>query len=303
MTTSESWRAEYPFASNFMELSPGVRLHYLDEGSISSTESASTILCVHGNPTWSFYYRSIVSHFAARNRVVALDHIGCGLSDKPLRYNFTLHQHTQNLLQLIDRLDLTNITLVVHDWGGAIGLNAAIQRADRIQNILVLNTAAFPPPYIPLRIAACRIPWLGPWAIKYMNLFAWTATFMAIDRLPRLSSTAKQGLLAPYDSPAHRIAINAFVQDIPMRRSHPTWSVLDELEHGLSRLEKCRVHFVWGMKDWCFLPSCMERMSQYWPQSTRRELNDVGHYVMEEAPLEVRQELEALLQPARTKDS
>ncbi len=191
------WRQEYPFASHFLDAPVdrngiGGRLHYVDEG---NRKSEHTILAVHGNPTWSFYYRSIVARFRHAHRVIAIDHLGCGLSDKPLEYDYCLANHTTNLLHLIDSLGLKNITLVVHDWGGAIGLGGAVERADRIKQIIVLNTAAFPPPYIPFRISVCRWPLLGSFAMRYGNAFAWAATFMAIDRLPRLSPAAKADCL------------------------------------------------------------------------------------------------------------
>ncbi len=292
-STSNAWRDEYPFASHFLELAPKVRMHYVDEG--PKENSTPTILCVHGNPTWSFYYRSILSRFRGTHRVVAVDHVGCGLSDKPPHYAYTLTQHTANMVRLIDELDLQKVTLVVHDWGGAIGLGAAVERAERFRGLLILNTAAFPPTYIPRRIAACRIPLLGSWAIRYLNAFARAAIFMAIDRLPRLSRNARDGLLAPYDSPRHRVAIDGFVKDIPMSPKHSTWNVLLQLERNLPKLSSLPIRFVWGMRDWCFLPECMERMNLAWPNATRRELKDVGHYVMEEASLEVLEELQRLM--------
>ena len=292
-STTGTWRDEYPFESRYLQLDSNERMHYVDEGPRDG--AVPTILCVHGNPTWSFYYRKIVSQFRDKFRVVAVDHIGCGMSDKPLRYEYTLAQHTQNLVRLIDVLDLKQVTLVVHDWGGAIGLGAAIERTERFRKLLVLNTAAFPPPYIPRRIAACRIPFLGSWAIRYCNAFARAAVYMAIDRLPRLDRNARDGLLAPYDSPMNRVAIDSFVRDIPMSTKHPTYEVLMQLERNLPKLSGLTARFVWGMKDWCFRPECMERMNIAWPNATRRELMDVGHYVMEEAPIEVIEELHRLV--------
>lgn len=292
------WRSEYPFVSRWLTLSDRMRMHYVDEGPTAkgnATETAATILAVHGNPTWSFYYRSIVSRFRESARVLAVDHIGCGWSDKPQDYPYTLAQHTSNLVQFLDRLDLRDLILVVHDWGGAIGLGAAVQRPDRFAKILILNTAAFPPPYIPLRIAACRWPWIGTAAMRYGNLFARAAIWMAIDRLPRLSPTARDGLLAPYNSYKNRVAIDRFVHDIPMHPSHPTYAVLEKLEQDLSVLASKPIHFLWGMKDWCFVPPCMERLQRSFPNATRTELSDVGHYVMEEAPDEVEGALRQLL--------
>lgn len=292
------WRSEYPFVSHWLTLPDGMRMHYLDEGPAAkrhAAENGSTILAVHGNPTWSFYYRSIATRFRESNRVLAIDHIGCGWSDKPQDYSYTLAQHTSNLVQFLDRLDLQDLVLVVHDWGGAIGLGAAVQRPDRFAKILILNTAAFPPPYIPFRIAACRWPWIGTAAMRYGNLFARAATWMAIDRLPRLDPATRAGLLAPYDSYKNRVAIDRFVHDIPMHPRHPTYAVLKKLEQDLHVLADKPIHFVWGMKDWCFVPECMRRLQRAFPNATRTELSDVGHYVMEEAPDEVEDALRQLL--------
>ena len=286
-----SWKAEYPFESRYIELS-GTKLHYIDEG---PRESCQSIVCVHGNPTWSFYYRSLISHFRSQYRSLAIDHIGCGLSDKPQQHDYCLATHTSNLVEWIDRLDLKNIVLVVHDWGGAIGLGAAVARPDRVAKLLILNTAAFPPPFIPMRIALCRVPLLGSAAIRYLNAFAGTATWMAIDRLPKLSRAARDGLLYPYDSPDHRVAIDRFVQDIPMKKSDRTYAVLEHLEQQLSSIANKPTRFVWGMKDWCFRPECLDRLKIAFPKANVRELSDVGHYVMEEASAEVIEELNKLL--------
>ncbi len=286
------WRDEYPFESHYHSL-PAGRLHYIDEGSRMSEQ---TIVCVHGNPTWSFYYRSVISGFRDRYRCLAVDHLGCGLSDKPAGFDYCLENHTTNLVKWLDALDLKNVTLVVHDWGGAIGLGSAVQRPERIAKLLILNTAAFPPPYIPIRISICRFPILGSWAIRYLNAFAGTAVWMAIDRLPRLSQAARDGLLFPYSSPANRVAVDRFVQDIPMKKSHRTWRVLDKLETDLKILSDKPTTFVWGMKDWCFVPDCMNRMKPHFPKARTRELPDVGHYVMEEAVDEVHEELSKLLE-------
>src|SRR5690606_25725928 len=111
------------------------------------------ILCVHGNPTWSFYWRSVFDRFASTHRIIAVDHIGCGLSDKPSQRQFaySLSAHRDNLIRLIDELDLRRVILLAHDWGGAIGLSASIARKQRMAGIMLLNTGGFPPPYLPWR--------------------------------------------------------------------------------------------------------------------------------------------------------
>jgi haloalkane dehalogenase len=300
-TADTDWKRHYPFASNYFELEPSVRMHYVDEHPIvdkqsdARQETKPCIVAVHGNPTWSFYYRSIVQQFSRTHRVLAVDHVGCGLSDKPQRYDYCLPHHTENLVRWIDKLELDRIVMVVHDWGGAIGLGAALKRLDRIAGLVVLNTGAFPPPYVPLRIAACRIPFLGSFAMRYLNAFAKAATRMAIDRLDRLEPSVQAGLLAPYDSPANRVGIDMFVRDIPLSRRHRSYRVLSELERDLPKLGHVPIHLVWGMKDWCFRPECLRRFEAIWPRAQTRELADVGHYVMEEAPEDVLQSVAKLL--------
>lgn len=291
-----------PYTSRELDLGP-YTLRYLDEGPTNAVEAIAegaagessdqspgplrtpTLLCVHGNPTWSFYFRSVVSRFSGDFRVVAVDHIGCGRSDKPPRgeFAYTLASHRDNLVELVDSLDLRQITLVAHDWGGAIGLAALLKRRERFERIVLLNTGAFPPPYIPLRIAACRWPLVGSWAVRGLNLFARSAVSMAMARRPMASETAR-GLLAPYDSWQNRVAIDSFVRDIPTNESHPTFAELATIEDQLPTLSELPIQLIWGMKDWCFRPECLHRFQSVWPAANTTEVADAGHYVLEDAP-------------------
>ena len=291
------WKALYPFKSEFLEIplsetsADKVRMHYVQLGDSPD----ETVLCVHGNPTWSFTYREVVKQVSQQARVIAVDHVGCGLSDKPQAYNYSLEQHVGNLARLVEQLDLRNITLLVHDWGGPIGLGAALKHPTRIKRLVLLNTAIFPPPYMPWRIAACRVPWAGVWSIRRLNLFARAALSMTLNRLPKLDKPVAAGLVAPYRDWNSRIAIARFVQDIPRRKSHPTWQLLTRIEQGVSIFSDRPTRLVWGMKDWCFRPECLSRMEQLFPQAKTRRLEDVGHYVTEEAADEVIDELRSCL--------
>lgn len=261
----------------------GGNISYVDQGD----SGRDVILCVHGNPTWSFYYRSVFDRFADTHRVVAIDHMGCGRSDRPKRseFGYTLADHRDNLVSLIDALDLTRVTLLAHDWGGAIGLSSLVQRRDRFQNIALLNTAAFPPPYVPWRIAACRFPLLGTAAVRGLNAFAKAAVTMAMSR-NRMSPAVASGLLAPYDSWQNRVAVDAFVRDIPMTENHPTHATLRDLQASLPSLADLPSLLVWGMQDWCFRPECLRRFQEVWPDAVSVEIQDAGHYVIEDAPAE-----------------
>jgi haloalkane dehalogenase len=275
-----AWRELYPFTPNFLQLGD-VRMHYVDEG------DGPPVLMVHGNPTWSFYYRQLIETLRPQFRTIAVDHVGCGLSDKPLQYDYQLRQHIENLLNLIDACGLSKATLIAHDWGGAIGLGALLRRPDVFERVVLLNTGAFPPPYIPFRIRVCRWPIIGKFGVHGLNLFARAATLMATEQPGGLAEGVAAGLLAPYDSWNNRTAIYQFVRDIPGSPSHPTWSLLQEIENGLDSLRRWPIQLIWGMKDWCFRPQCLKRFVEHWPDAEIVRIEDAGHYVLEDAPVQV----------------
>jgi cis-3-alkyl-4-acyloxetan-2-one decarboxylase len=276
---SADWRALYPFASHFFATSSGARMHYLDEGS----KDAQPLLMVHGNPTWSFYWRNLVLGLRDDFRCVVPDHIGCGLSDKPQQYRYELSQHIDNLVEFVEKLDLKNVTLLAHDWGGAIGLGTVLKLSNRFSRIVLFNTGAFPPMYVPYRIAACRIPVFGQVAIQGFNLFARAAISMATEKPERMTPEVQAGLLTPYDNWQNRIATYRFVKDIPLSRRHPTGQKLAEIESQLWTLKEKPISLIWGMRDWCFDPRCLERFRKHWPKAEVHEFADCGHYVVEDA--------------------
>ena len=176
-TASLDWRPLYPFTSQWCEVD-GARLHYVDEG---PSHDAPTLLFVHGNPTWSFHWRRLIAAHSGNYRCVAPDHLGCGLSDlqpRPLR----LADHIDNLLQLIKSLDLQQITLVAQDWGGAIGLGALLKDRERFERIVLFNTGAFRPWFIPFRIRICRWPIVGKLALQGANALSRAALRMTLAR-------------------------------------------------------------------------------------------------------------------------
>lgn len=273
-STDEAFRAEYPFRSHFLDLD-GHRYHYLDEG------TGDPLLFVHGNPTWSFAWRNLVKGLSGDRRCVAVDHMGCGLSDKPQDYPYRLATHVENLSRLIERLDLRSATLVAHDWGGAIGLGAVERHPDRFARLVLMNTAAFRSNAIPCRIAACRVPLLGPLAVRGLNAFAGAATFMAVEK--PLPPAVKAGYLRPYRSWADRVAVLRFVQDIPLTPSHPSYGTLAAIENGLASLAGKTTLFLWGMRDWCFTPAFLAEFERRFPKAESLRLDDAGHYVFEDA--------------------
>ena len=279
---------EYPFESHFLPVAGG-RLHYVDEG------QGEVLLCVHGNPTWSFAWRNVIRRFRDRYRVIALDHLGCGFSDKPQSYSYRLADHMANLQALIDHLQLRHITLVAHDWGGAIGMGVAGRRPDLFSRLILMNTGAFRSQAIPFRIAVCRWPLLGPLGVRGFNLFARAALSMAMEHPEKLTPAIRRGLLAPYGNWHDRVAIQRFVEDIPLRPSHPSYATLVEVETGLQRLQGHPLLLIWGERDWCFTPAFREEFQRRFPQAEALPLPHAGHYVFEDALPDVLKGMEGFL--------
>lgn len=290
------WRALYPFESHYLDID-GLAYHYLDEHDNRSKGDLPVLLMVHGNPTWSFYWRELVLKFRDRYRVVVPDHIGCGLSDKPGRdvYPFTLARRIEDLCRLVEALDLRRVTLVAHDWGGAIGMGAAAAMPERFERFVLMNTAAFRSRRIPLRINVCRLPLLGRLGVQGLNLFAKAAIHMAVRRPERMTAAVKSGFLAPYDSWAHRTAVQQFVLDIPLKPSHESYAAMERIEAALPRLGERPVCLVWGMKDWCFTPHFLERFEKFFPAAESHRLEEAGHYVVQDAAEEVAAAMEGFL--------
>jgi haloalkane dehalogenase len=279
--------AEYPFQSRFIDVG-GHRLAYLDEG------QGPTVVMVHGNPSWSYLYRNLVSNLRDRYRCIVPDHLGCGFSDKPADYPYRLYNHIDNLERLLDSLGVDRCVLVVHDWGGAIGMGWAGKNPERVAGVVVLNTAAFRSQRIPLRIAVCRWPILGPLLVRGLNGFAGAAVSMAVTQ-PMRPEVAK-GFLAPYDSWQNRIAVLRFVEDIPMDERHPSWAILVAIEDSLERLRTCPLLLCWGGQDFCFNDEFYHEWQRRFPQAEAHYFADAGHYVLEDALPRIQPLIERFLQ-------
>jgi pimeloyl-ACP methyl ester carboxylesterase len=263
----------YPFRSQYLQIE-NHGIHYVDEG------KGQPILMLHGNPTWSFYYRNLIQMFSPKFRTIVPDHMGCGLSDKPQDYEYTLENHIQNAHKLIGFLDLKKIILIVHDWGGAIGLGLVTRYPELFDKIIILNTAAFPSENIPKRINLLRQGKMGEFLTRKFNLFAWPATFMTTQKpLPR---AIKEGYLLPYNNWDNRIAVARFVQDIPMEKEHKSYKTLSDIEAKLRTLPHKKL-ILWGGKDFCFDRSFFEKWLEIYPDADAHWYADAGHYILEDA--------------------
>jgi cis-3-alkyl-4-acyloxetan-2-one decarboxylase len=285
---------EYPFVSRYITLG-GHRLHYIDEG------KGPVIVMVHGNPTWSYYYRNLISLLSGDHRVIAVDNLGCGLSDKPQDYPYRLSDHIANLTAFLQCLDITKCSLVVHDWGGAIGMGYAGRFPERIEKIVVLNTAAFRSTRIPFRIRACRWPVIGPLLVRGCNGFAWPAVFMAVTK--PLKKKIARAYLAPYNSWRNRIAIFAFVRDIPLSPAHPSYETLVQVEMNLAGLSAHPLLILWGGREFCFNRSFYDEWCKRFPSAEKYYFEDGGHYVLEDCLEEITPILRGFFMSGKKRES
>lgn len=268
----QDWKKHYPFESNFLKIKNN-KLHYIDEG------TGHPIIMLHGNPTWSFFYRNVVKELKTNYRCIVPDHIGCGLSDKPQDYEYTLENHVNNVIELIEELEIEKFSLIVHDWGGAIGMGVATRMPNKVTSMTIMNTAAFKSLDIPFRISLCKLPLIGEKMVRHFNAFAWPATFMAVEK--KLDSDIKNGYLYPYNNYKNRIATAHFVKDIPLNKNHRTWPTLNNIEEKLNTVD-CPKLFLWGAKDFCFNMKFLARWKDFFPKDKYIVYPEAGHYLLED---------------------
>jgi len=275
----------YPFQSHFFDR-PAGRLHYLDEG------RGDPVVMLHGNPTWSFYYRNLVLALRDSYRCIVPDHIGCGLSDKPPEsgYDYSLRSRIDDLEALLNHLGITSdITLVVQDWGGMIGMAFAVRHRQRIKRIIASNTGAFPLPRskrFPFSLWLGRNTRLGAWLILKRNAFCRLAARWCVKR-SQLSPEVRKMYLTPYDTPEHRIAVLKFVQTIPLCESDPGYDIVSNTAAALANFRNVPTLLLWGMKDFVFDRHFLTEWQRYFPHAETHTWPDCGHYLFEDAPDEV----------------
>jgi haloalkane dehalogenase len=274
----------YPFESHFLDLH-GLRYHYLDEG------AGEPIVMLHGNPTWSFFYRRLVLALRDSHRCIVPDHIGCGLSEKPddSRYRYTLSQRVGDLECLLEQVGATkNLTLVLHDWGGMIGMTYASRQPEAIRRLVILNTAAFHKPNgkrLPWSIWLCRNTALGPFLVRGLNAFCRGAASKCCFR--PMTSEIRQAYLQPYNSWHNRIALLRFVQDVPLRPSDSCYDLVSEVQNGLQRFRGVPMLICWGENDFVFDADYLAEWVRRFPEAEVHRLPDAGHYVLEDAAEEI----------------
>lgn len=275
----------YPFSPRRFDRGSGIELSYLDEG------QGPAVVMVHGNPSWSIYYRKLVLALRDQRRCIVPDHVGCGLSDVPTdeEYSYTLDNRIGDLGRLLDHLGVEAADLVVHDWGGLIGLGWAVEHPERVRSLVVLNTAAFhlpPGKAVPWQLRLVRDTALGALLVRGLNAFAAGAAWVGCTR-HRMPAALRRAYCAPYDSWRNRRATLRFVQDIPLAPSDPAYQTVSRVAERLELFADRRVLLGWGLRDFVFDAEYLAEFERRWPHAEVHRLPDAGHYVLEDAAAEL----------------
>jgi haloalkane dehalogenase len=271
----------FPFEPRFADVDE-LRIHYVDEG----PRDAPPILMLHGNPTWSYMYRQPIASLTERgHRCVAFDHMGFGRSTKPAQpRRYILSTHVQNAIELIDQLDLNEVTLVCHDWGGPIGLAAALERLQRVRAVVAMNTWAWElPSFLPGFLRQFRGEGLG----EILAL----ANNAVVESIPggmsrrQVDPTMMEAYRAPFPDYWSRLGTLAFIRDIPLTENDVSAPLMGHIHESLAGLN-VPLLLVWGMRDRVFVPAFLDQWQAIFPDSHKVELQ-AGHYIVEDSPDEV----------------
>ncbi|WP_298774031.1 alpha/beta fold hydrolase [uncultured Shewanella sp.] len=283
----------HPFKRHFLDRN-GHQLHFVNEG------VGEPVVMVHGNPSWSFYYRNLITKLSGEYQCIVPDHIGCGLSDKPndVDYDYTLKSRIDDLEALLDSLSVKqDITLVVHDWGGMIGMGYAARYPDRIKRLVVLNTGAFHLPQekaFPWPLWVCRNTLLGSVLVRGFNAFSSIASYVGVKRKP-MAPAIRKAYVAPFNSWANRISTLRFVQDIPLVKGDRNYELVSEISESLSQFNDIPMVICWGLKDFVFDKHFLAEWRTRFPQAQVHEFADCGHYILEDATEEVVNHIDAFM--------
>ena len=264
----------YPFESRWFDSSAG-RMHYIDEG------VGTPILFCHGNPTWSFLYRGIVSRLRDRFRCIAVDYLGFGLSEHPEGYGYTIEEHARTTGELIDHLGLDGFVVMGQDWGGPVSLAVATARADRVSGVVLGNTW-FWPPGLTFRLFS-RFLSTGLMQRKILNDNFFVERIMPVSSAKKLSELERDHYRLVQPSPAARRGVALMPKQIV-----DATPLLERLSREVpEKLGSKPALITWGMQDFGFRPAMIAKMRAALDDVVVLELPRAKHYIQEDAPAEI----------------
>jgi haloalkane dehalogenase len=285
MTTEWLDRGLYPFAPHFAQLEAG-RMHYVDEG------AGAPVLLVHGTPTWSFMYRDLIRQLAPLQRCVAPDNLGFGLSDKPEGADYSPEAHARNLHTFVEHLGLDEITLVVHDYGGPIGLSYALEHPEKIARLVIFNTFLWPMSgeFAPPALGRVLAGPVGRLLYRRLHFSPRAIVPVAWHNKATFTPAVRRHYEQVHRTPAQRTALWALAR--ALYASQPWY---ESLWQRRERLRDIPALLLWGLRDPAFGPRFLARWRELLPEAQVRTFEDAGHFVMEEQPAAAAEAVRAFL--------
>ena len=277
----------YPFTPKRLEVRPGLSMSYLDEG----PRDGDVVVMLHGNPSWSYYWRNLVSGLSDRYRCIVPDHIGMGFSDKPddSAYEYTLQSRVDDVSALLKHLGITGpVTLAVHDWGGMIGFGWALSHARQVKRLVITNTAAFPLPSakkMPWQLSLGRDSTFGAFIIRAFNAFSSGASYQGVET--KMPADVRRAYVSPYNTWGNRISTLRFMQDIPLQPGDKAWSLVAEAGRRLPEFADRPAFIGWGLRDFVFDQHFLAGFRAALPNAEVTAFEDAGHYVLEDKQAEL----------------
>lgn len=273
--------------SHEMKINNDEKIHYLMKQSKLLSDYDTAIVCLHGNPSWSWYFRSLFQN-DWRWKLISIDHLGMGLSSKVHRH-VSIEEHAKNVAFVLNKLNIKKVHYVVHDWGGVISLLTAIKYGVEIQSIIGMNTSFFNKKSIPWRIyAVAKMPW-SKFLNKKLGIFSYAATFMS-TYLP-LPNKVKNAYIYPYLHEDQRQGILNFLNEIPWNKNSRNALLLNECENFISN-SNIPMKGIWGLRDFCFDEKYLNHWKMICPQLEIVQYPDAGHWCLEEKSSIINNEVE-----------
>lgn len=278
----------FPFVSRFLNYK-GFKIHYIDEGN----PAGPVVILLHGNPTWCFFYRPLILALKHKYRFIAIDYIGCGLSDHPEHDHFRAVYRVSEVEFVYQQLNLNRFSIIMHDWGGAIGTSFLQNHLDKVDKVIYFNTTLTEVESLPVMIKMSAHPFIGPFLTKYTAQFLKYLTGPGV--VYPLSPWIKDGYMYPYKTVGRRTAIWDFVSDVPFYEDHPTYPEMKKLADGFQKMQSTPIKIIWGLRDPCFHQYMLRKVSGHFPNAEVVEIPDAGHLLMEDNPKVVIEEVESFL--------
>lgn len=282
-TQDETFAGSFPFVPHYYNTN-GFDMHFVDDG------RGEPVVLVHGDPTWGYLYRNFIPALSQHHRCIVPDHMGMGKSGaNSALYPYRLEHHIDNLEALLLHLDVQNITLVLHDWGGPVGLGFATRHPQRIKQLVLLNTWAFAPwPCGPLpRLLEIIRSTRGEKFVLDKNGYVEAALVGTTFHTENLTKIVTDAYLAPFPTPESRRALICWSRDIPVNETDYSFVEMKRIEQALPQFATLPILLIWGMKDPVLSEEVLSMWQYIYPHATTHTLEEASHFLQEDAPEQI----------------